>query len=147
VARLHGDAKARPTGILRDVLSLLNESGTALRDFERRVRPADLAALLDMVRDGKLSHAAATRVLPLMVRTGDRAEAVAEREGLLQVSDDAQLRAWIDEVFAERPTEAGRFAAGERKLQGVLVGLVMKKSKGSADPKLVNRLLAERVEG
>jgi aspartyl-tRNA(Asn)/glutamyl-tRNA(Gln) amidotransferase subunit B len=72
---------------------------------------------------------------------------VAEREGLTQVSDDAPLRAWIDEVWAEHPGEAGRFAAGERKLQGVLVGLVMKKSKGSADPKRVNQLLAERVSG
>ena len=38
-----------------------------------------------------------------------------------------------------------RFAAGEKKLQGVLIGAVMKKSKGSADPKRVNQLLAERI--
>ena len=80
-----------------------------------------------------------------MARTGDGPETVAEREGLLKVSDDAQLRSWIDEVFAEHPAEAGRYVGGERKLQGVLVGFVMKKSKGSADPKLVNRLLMERI--
>jgi aspartyl-tRNA(Asn)/glutamyl-tRNA(Gln) amidotransferase subunit B len=50
-------------------------------------------------------------------------------------------------VFASSPTEAARFAGGERKLQGVLVGMVMKKSGGRADPKRVNQLLAERLAG
>jgi aspartyl-tRNA(Asn)/glutamyl-tRNA(Gln) amidotransferase subunit B len=72
------------------------------------------------------------------------AEAIAERDGLLQVGDDSALRTWVDEVFAENPDEAARFAAGEKKLTGVLVGLVMKKSKGRADPKKVNQILAER---
>ena len=47
-------------------------------------------------------------------------------------------------MWAEHPDEARRYAAGEKKLQGVLVGLVMKKSKGRADPKRVNQLLATR---
>ena len=68
-----------------------------------------------------------------------------EREGLLKVSDDAALVKWIDEVFAEHPAEVQRYLAGERRLQGVLVGYVMKQSKGSADPKRVNQLLAARV--
>jgi aspartyl-tRNA(Asn)/glutamyl-tRNA(Gln) amidotransferase subunit B len=48
-------------------------------------------------------------------------------------------------VFAEYPTEAERFVGGERRLQGVLVGYVMRRSKGSADPKKVNQLLAARA--
>jgi aspartyl-tRNA(Asn)/glutamyl-tRNA(Gln) amidotransferase subunit B len=55
------------------------------------------------------------------------------------------LRAWIDEVIAEHEAEATRCARGERKLLGVLVGLVMKKSSGRADPRRVNQLLAERL--
>ena len=68
-----------------------------------------------------------------------------EREGLTLVSDDARLRQWVDEVLAEHPAEAGRYLGGERRLQGVLVGLVMKKSGGSADPKRVNAMLAARL--
>jgi len=48
-------------------------------------------------------------------------------------------------VIEEHATEAARCARGERKLLGVLVGFVMKKSKGRADPKRVNQLLAERL--
>jgi aspartyl-tRNA(Asn)/glutamyl-tRNA(Gln) amidotransferase subunit B len=98
-----------------------------------------------MVRDNIVSHSAAKQIFATMVKTGDRPNDIAEREGLLKVSDDAALIGWIDAVFAEFPAEAQRFMGGERRLQGVLVGHVMKRSKGSADPKRVNQLLAERL--
>jgi aspartyl-tRNA(Asn)/glutamyl-tRNA(Gln) amidotransferase subunit B len=70
---------------------------------------------------------------------------LAESAGLLQVRDDGALAAWVEAVLAEHPAEAARYLGGERKLQGVLVGLVMKKSGGAADPRKVNQLLAERA--
>ena len=82
-----------------------------------------------------------------MIKTGDRPSQIAQRESLLQVTDDEALVKWIDEVFAEHPAEAQRFVGGERRLQGVLVGHVMKRSKGGADPKRVNQLLADRLRG
>ena len=145
VARLHGDPKAAANWVSRDVLTALNESGESVHQFSVRVRPDDLARLLDMVRDGSLSRAAGAAVFNIMRRTGESAAKIAERDKLTQVSDDAPLRRWIDEVFHERPDEAKRYLAGERKLQGVLVGLVMKKSKGTADPKRLNALLAARL--
>ncbi len=147
VARLHGDPKSAANWISRDVLSAMNETGESAAQFAVRVRPTELAGLLDMVRDGSLSRGAGTAVFNIMRRTGESAATVAKRDGLTQVSDDAPLRAWIDEVIAERPDESKRYLAGERKLQGVLVGLVMKKSKGKADPKRVNELLAARIPG
>ena len=147
VARAHGDARAAANWVMRDVLSAMRDGGLTTAELQLRVRPLDLAALLDMVRDGAVSHAAATRIFPMMVRTGEPPARVAEHEGLLQVSDDARLRGWIDEVLAEHPVEARRYLAGDRKLQKVLVGLVMRRSGGSADPQRVNRLLAERVQG
>ncbi len=79
-----------------------------------------------------------------MAGSGEAPRVVAQREGLLQVGDDGQLAAWIDEVFAQNADEAGRYVAGEKKLLGVLVGLVMKKSKGRADPRRVNQLISAR---
>ncbi|HEV8236776.1 MAG TPA: Asp-tRNA(Asn)/Glu-tRNA(Gln) amidotransferase GatCAB subunit B, partial [Gemmatimonadaceae bacterium] len=108
-------------------------------------RPADLAALLNLVRDNVVSHTAAKQIFSIMSKTGDPPLQVAEREHLLKVTDDSALVAWIDEVFAEHAAEAQRFVGGERRLQGVLVGHVMKKSKGSADPKRVNQLLSTRI--
>ncbi|HEX2778382.1 MAG TPA: Asp-tRNA(Asn)/Glu-tRNA(Gln) amidotransferase subunit GatB [Gemmatimonadaceae bacterium] len=145
VARQSGDPKAAANWTINGVLAALNAGEDSLETF--RVRPADLAALIKLVRDGIVGHSAAKQVFSEMVKTGDRPEQIAQREGLTRVEDDAALRAWIDEVLAEHPTEAQRYLAGEKKLQGVLVGFVMKKSKGSADAKKVNQLLASRAQG
>jgi aspartyl-tRNA(Asn)/glutamyl-tRNA(Gln) amidotransferase subunit B len=99
--------------------------------------------LLDMVRDGKLSHTAAKAVFATMRSSGKSAPVVAAEMSVTQVGDDSQIEQWIDEVFAELPNETARFRAGEKKLTGVLVGAVMKKSGGRADPKKVNALLGK----
>jgi aspartyl-tRNA(Asn)/glutamyl-tRNA(Gln) amidotransferase subunit B len=145
VARQSEDAKAAANWTVNNVLAALNASGESIDEF--RVRPADLASLIKLLRDGVIAHSAARQIFAEMVKTGDRAEQVAKREGLIRVGDDSALSGWIDEVLAEHPVEAQRYLAGEKKLQGVLVGFVMKKSKGSADAKKVNQLLAARVPG
>jgi aspartyl-tRNA(Asn)/glutamyl-tRNA(Gln) amidotransferase subunit B len=142
VARQHGDAKSAANWVMGDVLAALKSTGQDIADFS--VRPADLATLLDMVRDDIVSRTAAKQIFATMVKNGDSPTDIAKRDGLLKVSDDDALRAWLDDVIAENPKEADRYAAGEKKLQGVLIGAVMKKSKGSADPKRLAQLLGER---
>jgi aspartyl-tRNA(Asn)/glutamyl-tRNA(Gln) amidotransferase subunit B len=143
VARQHEDPKAAANWVMGEVLAALKTTGQTIEHF--RVRPADLARLLNMVREGTVSHSAAKRIFSRMVETGDRPEQIAEREGLIQVRDTDAIARWVDEVLAENASEAQRFRAGEKKLLGVLVGLVMRKSKGRADPKRVNQLLSERA--
>jgi aspartyl-tRNA(Asn)/glutamyl-tRNA(Gln) amidotransferase subunit B len=143
VARAHGDGKSAANWVMGEVLARVKADGVDLDTF--RVRPHDLAELLNLVRDGVVSHTAAKQVFARMAETGDPPAQIAEREGLVKVDDDAQLAGWLDEVLAELPTEAARYRAGEKKLQGVLIGAVMKKSKGRADPRKLNQLLASRL--
>ena len=142
VARASNDGKAAYNWVMGEVLASLRASGQDLALF--RVRPADLAQLVNLVRDGTVSHTAAKRVFSVMVETGKPAAQVAADEGLSQVGDEGAIATWVDEVLDEHPEEAKRYLSGERKLQGVLVGFVMKKSKGRADPKRVNQLLSAR---
>jgi aspartyl-tRNA(Asn)/glutamyl-tRNA(Gln) amidotransferase subunit B len=142
VARASADGKAAYNWVMGEVLAVLKATGSDLSHF--RVRPADLAQLLNLVRDGTVSHTAAKRVFALMVETGKPPAQVAADEGLSQVGDEDAIATWVDEVLVEHPEEAKRYLAGEKKLQGVLVGFVMKKSKGRADPKRVNQLLSTR---
>lgn len=142
VARQSSDGKAAYNWVMGEVQAAVRVSGKDIGRF--RVRPADLAQLLNLVRDGTISHTAAKRVFGQMVDTGKPAAQIAADEGLVQVGDEAALSTWVDEVLAEHPEEAARYLAGEKKLQGVLVGFVMKKSKGRADPKRVNQLLSSR---
>jgi aspartyl-tRNA(Asn)/glutamyl-tRNA(Gln) amidotransferase subunit B len=142
VARASRDGKGAYNWVMGEVMVAVRASDKDFDDF--KVRPADLAQLLNLVRDGTISHTAAKRVFVRMVETGHPAAQVAADEGLLQVGDESAIATWVDEVLAEHPEEAKRYLSGEKKLQGVLVGFVMKKSKGRADPKRVNQLLSAR---
>jgi aspartyl-tRNA(Asn)/glutamyl-tRNA(Gln) amidotransferase subunit B len=143
VARRSRDPKTSANWVMGEVLAALKSTAQPIDRFS--VRPADLADLLMLVRDGVVTNTAAKQIFTSMLASGDPPATIAEREGLLKVSDDEALNRWIDDVVAEHPAEAARFLGGEKRLQGVLVGHVMKKSKGSADPKRVNQLLAVRA--
>ena len=145
VLALHGDAKAAANWVTGELRAAINESGGSWSAVP--VEAARLAALLDLVRDGVVSSSAAKKVFAMLLTSADAPRAIAEREGLVQVRDDEALAGWVDAVLSENPQEAARFAAGEKKLTGLLVGLVMKKSMGRADPKLVNQLLSTRAPG
>jgi aspartyl-tRNA(Asn)/glutamyl-tRNA(Gln) amidotransferase subunit B len=127
---------------MSDVMTTFNETGGFPVPADR------LAALVGLVRAGPVSHQAAKRVYAEMAQSpnGDPAP-VAERLGLVQVSDEGALGTWVDEVLAANPAEVARYRAGESKLMGFFVGQVMKRSKGKADPKGVQPVLQSRLEG
>jgi aspartyl-tRNA(Asn)/glutamyl-tRNA(Gln) amidotransferase subunit B len=143
LASLSGDAKTAANWLMGEVLAALKEMNGRIADFP--VRPDDLAIVLHLVRDGVVSHSAAKQIFSIMLTSGGAPREIAERERLIKVTDDSALARWIDDVLAEHPDEAKRYLSGERRLQGVLVGHVMKRSGGSADPKRVNQLLAARA--
>ena len=145
VLALHGDAKSVANWVNGEVRATLNETGATWKSAP--LVPARLAGLLELLKDGVVSSSAAKKIFAMLLTSAESPRAIAEREGLVQVRDDNALAGWVDEVLAENPAEATRFAAGEKKLVGLLVGLVMKKSQGRADPKLVNQLLASRATG
>jgi aspartyl-tRNA(Asn)/glutamyl-tRNA(Gln) amidotransferase subunit B len=142
VARVDGDAKGAANWVIRDVRQLLN-SGATLATL--KLRPTLLAQLLTMVRDNTVSHAAATKIFAIASERGEGPLEIAKREGLLQERNEDALAGWVDQVLADNPDVATRFRAGDKKLLGVLVGLVMKASKGRADPKAINQLLSARA--
>jgi aspartyl-tRNA(Asn)/glutamyl-tRNA(Gln) amidotransferase subunit B len=143
VVALHADARTVATWLMGEVLAWLKDRKLEIEAFP--LDAASLADLLDAVRDGTVSRTAARKVFDLMLREGGRVDEIARREGLAQVGDDAALAAWVEDVWHAHPEETARFAAGEQKLLGVLVGLVMKASGGRADPRRVNQLLQQRA--
>ena len=143
VARAHGDAKSAANWVMGEVLAQLRKTGEDVAAF--RVRPADLAQLLDLVSGGVVTRTSAKLIFTDMVATGDPPGQIAERDGLLRVDDDAQLAAWLDDVIAAMPAEVKRYRTGETRLEGALIGAAMKQSKGRADPKKLAQLLVARL--
>ena len=148
VAELTRAPKAAANWVATAVLQAMNDRDIEIAGFSRLLAPEKLAALISLAQGGTISSTAAKTVFAaLLANPALTPEQVVVAQGLAQVSDDDALRDWIDEVLAEHPAETHRFLGGERNLQGVLVGFVMKKSRGSADPKKVNQMLAERTAG
>ena len=134
------DPKAAANWAMGDVMASFNESG----GFP--VTAARLAGLIGLVREGVVSHQAAKRVYAELAALPEaEPRALAEKLGLVQVSEQGALAGWVDEVLAAHPAEVARFRAGEAKLMAFFVGQVMKRSKGKADPKGVQPVLAERL--
>jgi aspartyl-tRNA(Asn)/glutamyl-tRNA(Gln) amidotransferase subunit B len=134
------DAKTAANWVMGDVMTQFNETGSF------PVPAPTLGELIGLVGDGTVSHQAAKRVFAEMAsKPGQAARAVAERLGLVQVSDQSALTEWVTEVLAAHPAEVARFRSGETKLMGFFVGQVMKRSQGKADPKGVQPLLTEKL--
>jgi aspartyl-tRNA(Asn)/glutamyl-tRNA(Gln) amidotransferase subunit B len=134
------EPKIAANWVMGEVMTTFNETGAF------PVEACRLAGLVTLVREGVVSHQAAKRVYAeLAQRPGDEPKAVAEQLGLVQVSDQGALGAWVDEVLAAYPAEVARYRGGETKLMGFFVGQVMKKSKGTADPKGVQPVLQEKL--
>jgi aspartyl-tRNA(Asn)/glutamyl-tRNA(Gln) amidotransferase subunit B len=74
------------------------------------------------------------------------AEAAATKLGVLQVSDTGEIDRWVREALDVHAGEVARYKGGEKKLYGFLVGQVMKRSEGRADPKLVNAAVQEALK-
>ena len=82
-----------------------------------------------------------------LAETGGDPDRIIEERGLEQVDDPAALLPVVDEVLAEFPDKVEAYKGGAKKLFGLFMGQVMRRSGGNADPGLVKRLLTERLEG
>ena len=117
-------------------------------DGETIPLPPDRAAqVVRLVKEGQVSRQAARRVLAGMVGApAEPAAAIAQRLGLVQVSDTGAIGGWVRETLAAHAAEVARYKAGETRVMGFLVGQVMKRSAGKADPKAVNAALAAALK-
>lgn len=122
-----------------------NESGVELADVG--ATPGQVAQLQRLVDEGTLNDKLARTVLDgVLAGEGDPAEVMATR-GLAVVSDTAALGAAVDEAIAANPDVAAKVREGKVAAAGVLVGAVMKATRGQADAKGVRELILSRLAG
>ncbi len=110
-----------------------------------KVTAAQLGALLKMVDDGTISGKIAKIVFPEMMESGKDPEVVVKEKNLVQVSDQGELLAMVQEIIAANPGQAEDFRGGKTKLMGYFVGQLMQKTKGKANPKIANELFAKEL--
>lgn len=130
--------------MLSDLARLLNEAGVDIA--ECKVSPERLSELISLVEGGEITGPVAKQVLREMFETGRSAREIVEEKGLRQVSDEEALSKVVEEVISENQDAVRSFLGGKDRAIGFLVGQVMRKTKGQANPRVVNELLRKRLE-
>jgi len=124
--------------ITTDLLGRLNAEKKEIA--QSPIKPRALGELIQLIEAGKISGKMAKDVFEKMWTSGKSAAEIVADEGLSQVSDTAQLEAWARQALEEQPKAAADVKAGNFKAIGALVGAVMKKSKGKANPAALNEI-------
>ncbi|MBA2663320.1 MAG: glutamine--tRNA ligase/YqeY domain fusion protein [Bradymonadaceae bacterium] len=112
-----------------------------------RFGPAQLAGLVQLVDDDRLTNQASKEVLLEMLASGKDPLGIVEERGLEKVGDSAQLEPIIDRIMAEHPANVERYREGKTTLLGFFIGQVMKATGGAADGDVVRALLTAKLEG
>ncbi len=138
------DAKGVSNWLLGDVSAYLNNEGITISEF--KVTPAHLAELVNLTKDGVLSSQLAKNVFTEMLKEDKAPAALVKELGLEQVSDEGAIMQLVEETIAENPQSVADFKAGKDRAIGFLVGQIMKKSKGKANPGMVQKMLKEKLQ-
>ena len=138
------NAKIAANWVMGDLQSHLARTGREIADPP--VSAAQLGGLLDLIADDTISGKIAKDVLQAMVETGKDAAQIVEERGLRQVTDTGEIEPVIDEIIAANPDKVAEFQAGRDKLIGWFVGQAMQRTKGKANPKMVNDLLQAKLK-
>jgi len=133
--------KSAANWLMGDIKSYLNQYAVKINEFP--ISAKNIAVLIRIIDEGKISHnLAGQKVFPQMLKeTGKTALQIAEENNWIQDSDEDSLEGFVTEIINENPDEAARFKAGEKKLMGLFMGQLMKKSKGKADPKAASQII------
>lgn len=109
-----------------------------------KVTPDSLAKLSNIIEAGEISSKQAKEVLEAML-DGKDPETIINEKGIKQVSNEGEILKIVCEVLDENPQSIEDFKNGKDRALGFMVGQVMKKSKGQANPKMASDLLTKEL--
>lgn len=138
------DPKACVNWLMGEFASQLSTDGIEIA--QAPVSAENLAALLKLISKGTISGKIAKKVFATMWKEGGNPEDIVKAQGLVQISDTAELSKLVDEVVGKNPKAVEDFKAGKKKAVGALVGQIMKATKGKANPRVINELLNKKLQ-
>jgi Asp-tRNAAsn/Glu-tRNAGln amidotransferase B subunit (PET112 homolog) len=136
---LKDSSKIVANWLTSELFSLLNEKNIEINNSP--VTPENLGRLVKLIIEDVISGKIAKEVLVEMFNTKQDAEKIIDQKGLKQVTDKSEIEIIVDEVLKENKKMVDQYLSGKDKLLGFFVGQSMKKSKGKANPKILNQIL------
>jgi aspartyl-tRNA(Asn)/glutamyl-tRNA(Gln) amidotransferase subunit B len=141
------DKKPAINMLLGSLFAEANAMNSSIAGLQEKVPAGNLAELAVCFSSGAISNLVAAQVLKEMVATGRGAKEIIAAQGLSQISDRGELGVFADEVIKANPKSVQDFHSGKENAVMFLVGQVMKRSGGKANPKVVQELLRKKLTG
>ncbi|MGB9839262.1 Asp-tRNA(Asn)/Glu-tRNA(Gln) amidotransferase subunit GatB [Thermovenabulum sp.] len=138
---LYHDPKIVSNWVMSELLGLLNEKGMEIDEVT--FKPTDFVKMLKLIDKGTISGKIAKDVFKEMFETGKDPEVIVKEKGLVQITDEDEIRKVAQKVIDENKKSVEDYKSGKEKAFGFLVGQIMKETKGKANPQLANKVLKE----
>ncbi|NEU31701.1 Asp-tRNA(Asn)/Glu-tRNA(Gln) amidotransferase subunit GatB [bacterium LRH843] len=138
------DSKLASNWLMGDVSAYLNAEQKELKDVA--LTPDSLAKMIQLIEKGTISSKIAKKVFQDLIEKGGDPEQIVKDKGLVQISDEGELRKMVIDVLDNNQQSIDDYKNGKDRAIGFLVGQIMKASKGKANPPMVNKLLLEEIK-
>lgn len=128
-----------------DIKSILNKNSGNINNFN--ISPSNLAKLIELIQNGEISNKQAREIFDTMLVSNEDPNLIKEKLGQSLMVDEKALLGIIEEIIKDNPKAITDYRNGKDKVVGYISGLVMKKTKGNADPNLMNKLVIKTLRG
>ena len=129
--------------LLTEIMAIMNKENIEVNDLD--IRPQSLAQLVERLDDGTVSSKIAKDILNQLKDGNISVDDLIEDQGLQQITDEDQIKSVVLEVINENNEQKKQYLSGKEQVLGFLIGKVMQKTKGKANPKLVNDLMKQEL--
>ena len=143
--KAESSAQAAAAWLSSDIQKYLNQSGELLN--ETNLTPERLASLISLIEEDKISSKMGKKVLEYIFQEDKDPETIVKEKGMEQVADQGELEKIVLSVFDANPQVVQAVRDGEKKQIGFLMGQIMKATGGSANPKLAQQIISEKLKG
>ncbi len=139
-----GDAKSTSNWLMGDISKIMKENDAMVEDL--KFTAEHLAELIKLINDGTISNNIGKKVIIDMFNTGISPKTIINEKGLIQNSDEGDILEIVNKVLDSNTKSIEDYKNGKTRAISFLVGMVMKETKGKANPQIVNKLINEEIK-
>ena len=130
--------------LVGDIFAFIKENNLEVSSLNEKTK--EITDLLKLVSDDVISNKAGKEILPKVLNGQGKPSDIVKELGLEQVSDSGELEKIIDEALIGEEENISKFQGGSDRVLGYFVGKCLKVTKGKGNPKLINKILLERLK-
>jgi len=137
----NGNPQLLANWMLTEVMAILNKDKIEIANLS--ITAQSLSQLIQRIDDGTISSTIAKNIFSQLIESEMDVDELIKEQGLEQISDTTEIEQIVITVLNEHQEQKDQYLAGKEQVLGFLIGKVMQKTQGKANPKLVNDLMVK----